>query len=356
MHDATMFPWEGVRNYHGIVLRLMEHDEVSWTDKPLIQELRAQYARTPGPAFRVSKRGVHTGKWSWVAPRRPCCAHLRVVLPSAPAAIPTRWEGLLHQAKMGFKKRRNGFGQLASTDIPALANLDDAGSLLMDLPFAHCDYDDDTELTQATWLSPQEHAPDAPPCPHIAPSRPCHLPEYLCIYDAVRSAGLPNFLGARISLQHNLHFQAWRRYAPFYKDHELPDCLEYRFLLGYMLGNMPTPSQSNHQSARCYPSHVDHYITTELDAFDLCGPFPKPLFDAFQTNPLMTAPKNHSCAVFSHLSCIPHMSRWSVYCRHYWRNIRNMIFHHYVKFNSYSNCTNGTLVTHRFRRPPSWMG
>ena len=32
MHDATMFPWEGVRNYHGIVLRLMEHDEVSWTD------------------------------------------------------------------------------------------------------------------------------------------------------------------------------------------------------------------------------------------------------------------------------------------------------------------------------------
>ena len=35
MHDATMFPWEGVLNYHGIVLRLMEHDEVSWTDKPL---------------------------------------------------------------------------------------------------------------------------------------------------------------------------------------------------------------------------------------------------------------------------------------------------------------------------------
>ena len=196
----------------------------------LLRALTPTLSRTP--MSWISKRGVHTGRWSWVAPRRPCCAHLWVVLPSAPEAIPTRWEGLLHQAKTGFKKRRNGFGQQASTDIPSLANLDDAGSLLTDLPFAHCDYDDDTELTQVTWPSPQEHAPDASPCPHIAPSRHRHLPEYLCIYDAVRSAGLPNFLGARISLQHNLHIQAWRRYAPFYNDHELPDYLEYGFPLG----------------------------------------------------------------------------------------------------------------------------
>ena len=63
MHDATMFPWEGVLNYHGIVLRLMEHDEVSWTDKPLIQELRTQYARTPGQA--ISRPS------SYSAPSRP---------------------------------------------------------------------------------------------------------------------------------------------------------------------------------------------------------------------------------------------------------------------------------------------
>ena len=63
MHDATMFPWEDVHNYHGIVLRLMEQDEVSWTDKPHIQELRAQYARTPGPA--ISRPS------SYSAPSRP---------------------------------------------------------------------------------------------------------------------------------------------------------------------------------------------------------------------------------------------------------------------------------------------
>ena len=202
--------------------------------------------------------------------------------------------GTATPSKNRLQKRRNGVGQLTSTDIPSLPNLDDAGSLLTDLPIAYCDYEDDTERTQATWRSPQEHGPDAPPCPHIAPSRPRHLHKYLCIHDAVCSAGLPNFLGARISLQHNLHIKAWRRYAPFYNDHELPDYLEYRFPLGYMLGNMPTPSQPHHQSARCYPSHVDHYITMELDAFALCGPFPKPPFNAFQINPLMTAPKKHS--------------------------------------------------------------
>ena len=143
----------------------------------------------------ISKRGVHTGRWSWIAPRRPCCAHLRVVLPSAPEAIPTRWEGLLHQAKTGFKNRLSGFGQLASTDIPSLANLDDAGSLLTDLPFAHCDYDDDTVLTQATWPSPKEHAPDAPPCPHIAPSRPVTSRSTCAFTTLCVALGFPTFSG-----------------------------------------------------------------------------------------------------------------------------------------------------------------
>lgn len=55
MHDATMFPWEGVRNFHGILLRLMEHDEATWKDRALIQELRAQYSRTPAASYRSSQ-------------------------------------------------------------------------------------------------------------------------------------------------------------------------------------------------------------------------------------------------------------------------------------------------------------
>ena len=70
MHDATMFPWEGVHNHHGIVLRLREHDEVSWTDKPLIQELCAQYARTPGPA--ISRTSSYSPPSHPRSRARPC--------------------------------------------------------------------------------------------------------------------------------------------------------------------------------------------------------------------------------------------------------------------------------------------
>ena len=47
MHDASAYPWEGVRNYHGILLGMMEQNELTWADRPLIQELHLQYARQP---------------------------------------------------------------------------------------------------------------------------------------------------------------------------------------------------------------------------------------------------------------------------------------------------------------------
>ena len=129
---------------------------------------------------------------------------------------------------------------------------------------------------------------------HIAPSPPRHPSQYDRIYDAVHSSGLPNFLGARIPLQHNLHVAAWRRYLPTYNDPELPEYLEYGFPLGYTLGHTPVSSPMNHSSALCYPSHVNHYIAMESHAHAICGPFPYPPFEpSFQINPLMTAPKKH---------------------------------------------------------------
>ena len=54
MHDASAYPWEGVRNYHGIFLGMMEQNELTWADHPLIQELRLQYARQPSPAHTAT--------------------------------------------------------------------------------------------------------------------------------------------------------------------------------------------------------------------------------------------------------------------------------------------------------------
>ena len=47
MHDATMYPWRNVRNFHGIVLGMMEQGELTWEDTSTIQQLRQQYARIP---------------------------------------------------------------------------------------------------------------------------------------------------------------------------------------------------------------------------------------------------------------------------------------------------------------------
>lgn len=50
MEDATSFPFPNVRNYHGIVLSLMEQDDLTWSDTESIQKLRQQYARVANPA------------------------------------------------------------------------------------------------------------------------------------------------------------------------------------------------------------------------------------------------------------------------------------------------------------------
>jgi len=171
---------------------------------------------------------------------------------------------------------------------PDFSHLDDDDLQFPDILPYFSDYNDDPD----PWLSPHRHAPSS--TPHIAPSQPRHLPEYTRIYDAVRSAGVPNFRGARIPLSHDLNIEAWRRHAHLYNDPELPDYLEFGFPLGYMLEHRPLSCQLNHQSALCYPSHVDHYISTEIYAHALCGPFLDPPFHVLQVNPLMTAPKKQS--------------------------------------------------------------
>jgi hypothetical protein len=47
MEDAAAFPFQNVRNFHGIVLGLMEQDELGWHDEDKIQKLRQQYCRIP---------------------------------------------------------------------------------------------------------------------------------------------------------------------------------------------------------------------------------------------------------------------------------------------------------------------
>lgn len=57
MQDATDYPWEGVRNAHGIILAQMEMGRLEWENREKILELRRTYAqRADVPATTGSKR------------------------------------------------------------------------------------------------------------------------------------------------------------------------------------------------------------------------------------------------------------------------------------------------------------
>ena len=91
MHDASAYPWEGVRNYHGILLGMMEQNELTWADPHLIQELRLPCSycipRT-GPKrrslslFSISVWNMLTQWRSRIWPRLPGVSHLCLVLSS----------------------------------------------------------------------------------------------------------------------------------------------------------------------------------------------------------------------------------------------------------------------------------
>ena len=69
MHDASAYHWEGVCNHHGILLGMMEQNELTWADRPLIQELCLQYAWQPSPAHTATRAQAQNARHS------PCSAY-----------------------------------------------------------------------------------------------------------------------------------------------------------------------------------------------------------------------------------------------------------------------------------------
>ena len=140
------------------------------------------------------------------------------------------------------------------------------------------DYPSDP-LPELSHLKPV-NAPN--PIPYLAPSPLPISPsaglacDIASLYNAVHSQGIPNFCGARIPVSHQLNIPTWRHYADRFDDPDLIDFLEFGFPLSYVLSAMPWPAQTNHASATCHPTHIDHYVATELGYGTLQGPFDHP--------------------------------------------------------------------------------
>ena len=132
-------------------------------------------------------------------------------------------------------------------------------------------------------------------CPPPSEAFRIQAPEAVKIYDLVRAAGLPNWRGAIIPVQHNLKMDTWRAHAHLLTDTSLVPMLAYGFPAGYVASVPPTAVRQNHSSATAYAHHVVKYIQTELDHRALIGPFHSPPFTGWtRANPLMMRPKRDS--------------------------------------------------------------
>ena len=119
------------------------------------------------------------------------------------------------------------------------------------------------------------------------------LGPYASIYDAVRSTGVPNCLGARIPIPTHLHVDVWRSYVDIDNDEaDLLDYVQFGFPLGYLGPISPTDDIQNHPSAPRFPDHIHKFISTKKEAVALIGPFSHPPFIPWiHLSPLMSRPK-----------------------------------------------------------------
>ena len=107
-------------------------------------------------------------------------------------------------------------------------------------------------------------------------------------------AHTPNYLGARLPLQHTgLNLPKWRQHLIGYEGADILQYLTFGFPLG--LADNPPPllksTLRNHGSSYQYYSYLDEFLSTGLERCELAGPCAVPPFPAVHVSPLMTAVK-----------------------------------------------------------------
>ena len=137
--------------------------------------------------------------------------------------------------------------------------------------------------------------------------REIFTPEYFSsLHNLVAAAGIradgstypaltPNYMGARIKLEHvGMKVDRWRYHLRGYEHSDILQHLEFGFPLGLVdLPELQSCSR-NHGSSYAFFTHVDKFVSEEIQLGGVAGPFEKvPWWDTL-LSPLMTAPKKPS--------------------------------------------------------------
>lgn len=131
--------------------------------------------------------------------------------------------------------------------------------------------------------------------PDISESASKKFPEFAALYSAIKNKNLPNFLGAKITLNSDLILENWESMLKDYHDKDICQFLRYFWPVGYEADVTPSSVQDNHKSANTYPSHVRAFIDTELHHNAVIGPFNEPPFTPWtRVSPILTRPKKDS--------------------------------------------------------------
>ncbi|KAI8490446.1 hypothetical protein Bbelb_317140 [Branchiostoma belcheri] len=129
------------------------------------------------------------------------------------------------------------------------------------------------------------------PLPTPAP----RLADFRLWHHAVRTSGLPNYLGEKIAVPTKLNIPVWRHLLGGYHDNTLCDLIEFGFPINYVSATQPKVPKTTHPSAISYADHVNKHIRTELAPGATIGPITTDFFaEPLICNPLQAVPKKDS--------------------------------------------------------------
>ena len=111
----------------------------------------------------------------------------------------------------------------------------------------------------------------------------------------VRSTGLPNYLGLRISVPSALHVPHWRECRRDYPDRIIGDYSQFGWPVGFVRDSLPVFDIRTHRGALNFPDMVCDYLAKELRLGRVAGPFHQlPFPDGYVLSPLNTVAKRDS--------------------------------------------------------------
>ena len=116
------------------------------------------------------------------------------------------------------------------------------------------------------------------------------------LHNYVKSFGCPNFIGARVQVNHTINLDLIDELAKQYWDWQLPLLLRYGFPMDFRgkLSDLKNAT-SSHNSALQFPEHVTAYLNDELEHKAIYGPFEsKPFGEETHISPFITRHKPDS--------------------------------------------------------------